>query len=317
MVAVSEQTIEKTGRRYGFVTTTSGSLDATRFGGGKTTKGQWAYYTVKVLHVLLLIVLFALTISYLVPFVWMFLGAFKPNPELHRFPPTFFPEAWTTEQFGKVFEYIDFFRMFWNSVKVSVAQTVLAAYSSVLVGFVLAKYEFPGRSLCMTALLVSMMLPGIVLLVPAWYVKQSLGLLNKHLGLIIPWYSSFGIFMLRQFSFSIPNDLMDAARIDGANEIHLFHRIIFPLLMGPAAALGILTFIGSWNSILWPQIILHDVDKLTLPVGLANLNFSLYYPEYGIKLAGAALTAIPTLTAYIFASRYFIEGISLSGMKGA
>ena len=299
------------------MTTTSSSLDAAPLGGGKTTQRQRSYYVGKVLHVLLLIVLFALTISYLVPFIWMFLGAFKTTPELHLFPPTFLPEIWTTDQFAKVFDYIDFFRMFWNSVKISFAQTVLAAYSSVLVGFVLAKYDFPGRDFCITALLISMMLPGIVLLVPVWYVKQSLGLVNKHLGLIIPWYSSFGIFMLRQFSFSIPNDLMDAARIDGASEIHLFHRIIFPLLMGPAAALGIMTFIGSWNSILWPQIILSDIDKLTLPVGLANLNFSLYYQDYGTKLAGAALTAVPTLLAFIFASRYFIQSISLSGLKGA
>ena len=299
------------------MTTASSSLETSRLSGSKTSKRQRSYYVGKVLRVLLLILLSAVSVSYLVPFVWMFLGAFKPNPELHRFPPTFFPETFTIEQFQSVFKYLDFFRMFWNSIKVSLAQTVLAAYSSVLVGFVMAKYEFPGRDFSMTALLASMMLPGIVLLVPAYYVKRALGLLNSHLGLIIPWYSSFGIFMLRQFSFSIPNDLMDAARIDGASEIHLFHRIIFPLLMGPAAALGIMTFIGSWNSILWPQIILSDVDKLTLPVGLANLNFSLYYQDYGTKLAGAALTAVPTLLAFIFASRYFIQSISLSGLKGA
>ena len=287
------------------------------FVSGKRAQRDRSYYVHRFAMFLILFILFLFTISYIFPFIWMFLGAFKPNPELYRFPPTILPETFTTENFSSVFQRIEFFRMFWNSTKVSLAQTVLAAYGSVLVGFVLAKHEFPGRDLCMTVLLASMMLPGIVLLIPTWYVKRSLGLIDKHLGLIIPWYSNFGIFMLRQFSFSIPDDLMDAARIDGANEVRLFHQIVFPLLMGPAAALGIMTFIGSWNSVLWPQIILNDPQKYTLPIGLANLNFSLYYEDYGIKLAGAALTAIPTLIAYVAASRYFIESISLSGMKGA
>jgi multiple sugar transport system permease protein len=194
--------------------------------------------------------------------------------------------------------------------------TVLTLFTSSLSGYVFAKFEFPGRNRIFILVLAMMMIPFSITLIPSYALMVRFHWINNYLALIIPVaFNPFGIFLMRQFMHGIPNELLDAARIDGSGEWQIFFRIVLPLSTAGLAALGILTFIGQWDNFLWPLVIIDDPDLYTIPLGLAQFRGRVGTNVGG--LAAAAMVAVlPVLIMYLFAQRRFIEGITLSGLKG-
>lgn len=250
------------------------------------------------------------------PFVWMTLSAFKQPNEIITYPPTLFPANPSLDLLKRIWTEIDFQRYFANSLFVTSIVTSVQLLTSAFVGYVLAKYEFWGRDLVFIGIVATMMIPWPVLLIPQYLIVLKLGLMNTYGALILPaTFSSFGIFLMRQYMHSIPDELIDAARIDGASEPNIFARIILPMC-GPAlAALGIFVFMGSWDSFIWPLVVLNSESMYTLPLGLATFS-NRYWTDHAAVNAGAFISVIPVLIVFLVLQRRFIEGIALTGMKG-
>jgi multiple sugar transport system permease protein len=249
------------------------------------------------------------------PFVWMVLSAFKQPDEIIHYPPIFLPAKPNLDMLTRVWTEINFKRYFFNSLLTAVTATIAILFTSALVGYVLAKYEFRGRNLIFILVLATMMIPWPVLLIPQYLIAVKLKLLNTYWALILPaLYSSFGIFMMRQYMHSIPNELLDAARIDGASEPHIFLRLVLPLTTPVLAALAIFHFMWHWDSLVWPLVVINSKDMYTLPLGLATFT-NQYWTDYAAVNAGATVSVIPVLIIYIILQRQFIEGIALTGMK--
>lgn len=249
------------------------------------------------------------------PFIWMVLSAFKQPDEIIAYPPIFFPAHPNLDLLVRVWTEINFGRYFANSLLTATVATVAILLTSALVGFVLAKYEFRGKNLLFVMVLATMMIPWPVLLIPQYLIAVKLGLLNTYWALILPaLYSSFGIFMMRQFMHSIPNELIDAARIDGASEPHIFLKLVLPLATPVLAALAIFHFMWHWDSLIWPLVVINTTDMYTLPLGLATFT-NQYWTDYAAVNAGATVSVIPVLIVYIVLQRQFIEGIAMTGMK--
>ncbi|HEV7706650.1 MAG TPA: carbohydrate ABC transporter permease, partial [Asanoa sp.] len=204
------------------------------------------------------------------PFVWMALSSLKPEGEIRSVPPTWLPETWTLDNFRDLFSRLDFPLYFFNSALVAVAVTAGNLLFCSLVGYALAKLHYPGKRVLFLAVLGMLMVPGMVTFVPQFVLVSNMGLTNSYAGLILPFLvGPFGVFLMRQFLQSIPDDLIEAARVDGAGEMRIFWRIVLPLCRPALATLGILTFLASWNNFLWPLVVASTEDKYTLPVALA------------------------------------------------
>ncbi|GAB4437833.1 MAG: carbohydrate ABC transporter permease [Anaerolineae bacterium] len=250
------------------------------------------------------------------PFVWMTLSAFKQPSEIITYPPTLFPASPSLDLLTRVWTEIDFKRYFANSLFLAITVTAIQLLTSSFVGYVLAKYQFWGRSVFFIALLSTMMIPWPVLLIPQYLIVLRLGLINTYWAIILPaLYSTFGIFLMRQYMHSIPDELIDAARIDGAAEPDIFVRIILPMCGPVLAALGIFTFMGSWDSFIWPLVVLSKESMYTLPLGLAMFN-QRFWTDYAAVNAGAFISVIPVIIVFLLLQRRFIEGIALTGLKG-
>lgn len=252
------------------------------------------------------------------PFYWTIVTSFKSQDEVLRFPPTWWPENPTLEHWAdltdlRVGSFPVFFR---NSAFVSATVTVLILLTSSLAGYVFAKYRFKGRDAIFLGILSMMMIPFNVSIIPLYALMADLKWTNSYWALIIPSaFSPFGIFLMRQFMHSIPNELIDAARIDGASEFGIFFRIILPLSTAALGALGIFTFIAQWDDFLWPLVIIDEPRLYTLPLGMSQFRGRVGTNVGG--LAAASLVAVmPVLIVYFFAQRRFIEGIALTGLKG-
>ncbi|OQA46161.1 MAG: L-arabinose transport system permease protein AraQ [Chloroflexi bacterium ADurb.Bin325] len=249
------------------------------------------------------------------PFIWMVLSAFKRSDEIIAYPPIFFPSQPNFDLLVRVWTEINFGRYFANSLLTATVATVAVLLTSALVGFVLAKYRFRGQNLLFVMVLATMMIPWPVLLIPQYLIAVELKLLNTYWALILPsLYSSFGIFMMRQFMHSIPNELLDAARIDGASEPHIFARLVLPLATPVLAALAIFHFMWHWDSLIWPLVVINTRNMYTLPLGLATFT-NQYWTDYAAVNAGATVSVIPVLIVYVVLQRQFIEGIAMTGMK--
>jgi multiple sugar transport system permease protein len=255
-------------------------------------------------------------LSSLLPFIFMILSGFKPSGELQRVPPTLLPQQWTLDNFTWAWDVLNFPRLFLNSMIVTVAITLSVLYTSCLLGYVLEKYQFPGRNVVFFAIISTMFVPHQVAMVVLWDIFNSAGLLNTHLALILPFlYSGFGVFLMKQSVHTIPDELIDAARIDGASEIGAFHRIVLPNLGPSIAALAIFTFMFTYDSFFWPLIVMEDFDKYTVPLGLAFFQGQ-YFNDLGKALAGTTLAVIPTLLVFLVLQQRIVEGVTLSGLKG-
>lgn len=252
------------------------------------------------------------------PFVYMISGSFKLDAEIFSYPLTFIPRAPTLVNYTRLLsgEQIPYVRQFGNSAFVAIVQTVLTLLVSSLVGWGFAKYEFAGKRVLFLFLLATLTFPYQVTLVPLFLLMLNLGWLDTYWAIIIPGaISAFGVFFMRQNMLGVPNDLVDAARIDGASELGIYWRVGLPLARGALSVLAVLVFLGAWNDYLWPLIVLRSAEKFTFPVGLATL-VGLYKIEYGMILAGAFLATLPIVLIFIAGRNHLLANITLGAVKG-
>ncbi len=263
------------------------------------------------IHLLLFLGL-AITLA---PFIWMISTSFKSSESVFTFPPQWIPKHPTIEQYQALFREVNFLQFFKNSVIVAFGITLFSLFLNSLGGFAFAKHKFPGREKIFALLLATMMVPGQITMIPVFLMLKTVGLINSYWGLIIPaGASAFGIFLMRQFITTIPTDLIESARIDGCSEFRIYWTIILPLCKPVIAALGIFTFMGSWNAFLWPLIVMIKENMYTLPVALANLSGQ-HATKFGLLMAGAVVVVIPVLIVFIVAQRYVIKGVAVTGLK--
>lgn len=251
------------------------------------------------------------------PFVWMVLGSLKTQAELLQLPPTWWPEQITFGNYERLFERLDFPRFFYNSTVVALAITAGNLVFCSMLGYALAKLRFAGRDKLFLLVLATLMVPQGVTIVPLFILMTNLGLVNTHAGLILPFAAgAFGVFLMRQFMLGIPDELLEAGRVDGASEWYLFWRIAMPL-SGPAlATLGIFTFMSSWNMFTWPLVAATSERMFTLPVALATFSRGQFSSDYGLLMAGSLVIVGPILVVFLFLQRHFTQGIATTGLKG-
>ncbi|MEW6045965.1 MAG: carbohydrate ABC transporter permease [Bacillota bacterium] len=255
-------------------------------------------------------------LTMLVPFAWLILSSIKPLPEVMRYPPTFIPEQPTLDNFRQVFKTVPFGRYYLNSVIVSVPTTLVTVLTCTMAGFGFAKYRFAGRSVLFWVILSTMMIPYPATIVPLYVMAHRAGLVDSYAGLIVVHLSSaFGIFMMRQFLSTLPDEMMDAARIDGASEARILVQIVLPHAKPAMAALSLFTFTGYWNAYIWPLIVVNSERLKTLPIAIPE--FSGQYFSFQNLINAASLMAIaPVLLIFLLAQRYMVEGIAFTGSKG-
>lgn len=253
------------------------------------------------------------------PFLWMALSAFKTRRDLTASPPVWIPSEWTLSNFGALLDQLDMPRYFLNSLIVAVLVTLCNLLFCSMLGYALAKLEFTGRSKVFGVVLAALMVPGNLLILPLYVLMTKLGLIDTYAGLVLPFAAgAFGVFLMRQFMQSIPDELLEAARIDGAGEWYIFWRIVLPLVKPALATLTIFTFLGSWNNFVWPLIATNDPDKYTLPVALAtfaNDPNRTVGGGNGMLMAGSLLVVLPVLLVFVVLQRHFTQGIATAGLK--
>ena len=251
-----------------------------------------------------------------VPFLWMVLSSVKPEGEVMSVPPTWWPETVTSDNYEALFTRLDFPTYFLNSILVALAVTAGNVMFGSMLGYALAKLAFPGKRVVFGLVLFTLMIPGVVTFVPLFVLTTNLGLTNTLPGMFLPFLAApFGVFVMRQFILGLPDELIHAARVDGAGELRIFFSVIMPLC-GPAmATLGILTFLGSWNNFLWPLVVAQTEDKYTLPVALALYSVGQNATQYGLLLAGAVVVVIPVVAVFLALQRYIMQGIAMTGIK--
>jgi multiple sugar transport system permease protein len=250
------------------------------------------------------------------PFLWMLLSSLKPEGEIRRVPPTWLPETLTFEHYETLLSRLNFPQFFANSVIVAVAVTLGNLLFCSSLGYALAKLRFPGRRGLFAVVLGMLMVPGVVLFVPQFVLVSNMGLVNTYGGLVLPYLAGpFGVFLMRQYLLSIPDELIEAARVDGAGEFRIFWRVVLPLCRPALATLGILTFLASWNNFLWPLVVATSEDKYTLPVALALYSVGQNRINFGLLLAGAVVVVLPVLIVFVLLQRHFLRGIATTGIK--
>jgi len=264
---------------------------------------------------LLYLALIVSSVLMVIPFYWSVCSSLKLEQFVFANPPQWWPDPLTLQNYFSVLTRIPFPGYFRNSVIVAVVTTLAHAFFDTLAAYAFAKLTFPGRDKIFFIMLLGLMVPFQVNLIPLYRIMAILHWTNTYLALIVPNLTSiFGIFMMRQFLISIPNDLLDAARIDGCGEFSVFRRIVLPLAIPGIATLIILTFMGTWNDFLWPRIVTSSESLFTLPVGLAQLQMKNTSNEAQI-MAGTVLTALPMIVVFLFMQRQFIEGMTAGALK--
>lgn len=266
------------------------------------------------------ITLLVLSIPFIGPFWWMITAAFKKEIDLFNFPPPLFPPYLEISNFKKAFDFQPFALHYLNSLYIAVITTVGVLFISSLSGYAFARIRFKGSNVIFILLLSTLMMPAEVTIVPNFLLMDRLDLINSHAPLLLlPIFGAGGVvpmFMMRQFFLSLPVELEDAARMDGLGRFGIYWRIALPIAKPALAAVGILTFLGSWNSFLGPFIFLNDLNLFTLPLSLQNFHQPYGGPMYTIQLAATTLSILPVLIFYIFAQKQVIESFSFSGVKG-
>jgi multiple sugar transport system permease protein len=254
------------------------------------------------------------TISVVFPFVWMILTSFKPLSEIYEF--SVFPKHWTLDNFKFLLERTYFVRWFGNSVILAVIVTISELFFNSLIAYALAKMKFPGRNLIFILILSTLMVPTEMLVIPWYKLASQFGWIDTYWGIIFPGLmSGFGVFLLRQFMLGIPNDLIDAARIDGMSEFGIFWRVVLPQVKNALSALAVLVFLGNWNAYLWPVIAINSDKLRTLPVGISLFSAADDGQQWTLIMAASTLAVIPVIIVFFIFQRRIIEGISITGMK--
>lgn len=250
------------------------------------------------------------------PVVWMVSSSLKLPDKIFSIPIQIIPNPIRFQNYLEAAELAPLDRYFFNSVFVGLSITIISLFFCTLAGYGFAKYHFWGRGVLFIAVLSTLMIPFQVIMIPLFVIVRDFGWLNTYAGLIIPaCISAFGVFLMRQYILTIPNELLDAARIDGASEPGIFWHVILPLCKAPMTALGIFTFLDSWNNLLWPLIIISKVELRPLALGLTEYQ-TVHGTQYQYLMAAATLATIPILILFVFMQRQFIRGVLLSGLKG-
>ena len=252
----------------------------------------------------------------LAPLAWMVSVSFMPRGEASHFPPPFLPSMATLDNYRALFATTGVARNFANSLLVSGAITVLSLLVNTMAGYAFAKLRFTGRERIFQLLLAALVVPAQVAMLPLFLLMKQLGLVNSYWGVIVPAMATvFGIFLVRQYARSIPDELIEAARIDGAGELRIFFQVVLPMLKPVLVTLAIFTFMGAWNDFMWPLIVLTDQAHYTLPVALATLSRE-HIMDVEMMMAGAVVTVLPVLLLFLLLQRYYIQGLLLGSVKG-
>lgn len=253
-------------------------------------------------------------VAMLTPLVWLVAATTKGPDDLFHY--LFFAPRLSGYNFAQLFEQIPYVRFMANSLFVAGATVMVQLFFSSLGGFALAKYEFKGKKLIMVLMLATMMIPAQVMLAPMYELIYKMGLVDSHLGLIIPGaVSVFGMFLFRQAMLDLPDDLLQAGRIDGCTELRLYWDVVLPVSRPMIGAFCLIAFMGSWNNFLWPQIVLHSQHLFTLPIGL-NQMVGLYAQDYGSMMAGTFLAVVPVVVLFFILQKEFISGLTAGAVKG-
>lgn len=254
----------------------------------------------------------------ILPFFWLFSASLMTPQELLSDTPRWLPERPQWGNYLQVLKRVPIFTYYKNSVVVATSVTILVILTSSMAGFAFAKLRFRGRRILFSFVLSTMMFPVFIFLIPVYYLMKLFGWLNSYLSLIVPFaVSGYGIFLLRQFVMTIPDELLDSARLDGAKEFRIYSTIILPLIKPALATLAILTFIGQWNSFLWPLIVTSNAQKLiTLPVGISRLSLAFSTTEtQHLILTALVYQVVPMVILFLYLQRYYVKGFVLSGFS--
>ena len=272
----------------------------------KRRLGAAGYYAVSIL----------LAVIALIPFLWMISTSFKSRGALMSIPIEWIPAEPTLDAYVKVFSKFPFLRTIGNSLFISVAFTLITLVSASMAAFAFAKLRFRSSGLLLSVYIATMMIPTQVTMIPLFVVMNRLGLIDSYASVILPsMFKPFAVFLLVQQMKTIPNDYIDAARIDGAGLFHIYSRVALPLCIPTLATLSVTTFMESWNDYLWPLLMLTDRNKMTLPIALSTLNGQ-YATEYNVLMAGSLISMVPIIIIYIVAQKQFKSGLMAGGIKG-
>jgi multiple sugar transport system permease protein len=253
------------------------------------------------------------------PLVWMVLSSFKTTAETMQVPPVWLPRTPSLDAYDKVAGVINVGRSMWNSLVIASVTTAGILLTSLMAGYAFAKYRFPGSNLLFSLLIATMFLPPIVTLIPLYRIVGSFGLNASLVGVIMPnLANAFGIFLMRQFIAGVPDDLIDAARVDGASELRILFSIVAPSVIPAIAALAMFAFVYHWNSYLWPLTVLQGAsDQYPIVISLSRLlSYNRGAMNTGLVMAGATLAVLPPLVLFVFLQRFFVDSIVGSGVKG-
>ncbi len=251
----------------------------------------------------------------LAPLLWMVALSVMPGGEANRYPPRLLPSIPTLEHYRTLFSRLDMARYVLNSAFLATTVTLISVVINGAAGYAFAKFRFTGRDSLYRLLVGALVIPGQVTMLPLFLMMKQMGLVNTYVGAMIPWLASiFGIFLVRQYAMSIPDDLLDAARMDGAGEWQIFRRVVVPVIRPILLTLAVFTFMGAWNDFLWPLIVLSNDSRYTLPVALANLSLE-HVQDTELMMAGAVLTILPVMIVFITMQRYYINGITAGSVK--
>ena len=266
--------------------------------------------------VLLHLALIAGGVITLFPLFWMIAASFMTNGEATTYPPHVVPHAPTLVQYRELFVRLQIGRAFFSSTVIAVVTTLFSLLFNSMAGYAFAKLRFRGRERMFGLLLSALVIPAQVGMLPLFLMMKGLGLVNTYWGVIIPSLASvFGIFMIRQFMLSVPQELLEAARIDGAGEWRIYWSVVMPLARPILATLAIFTFMTTWNDFMWPLIVLSDQSRYTLPVSIASLVGE-HAQDVELMMAGSVVTVLPVLALFLFLQRYYIAGLMAGSVKG-
>lgn len=251
------------------------------------------------------------------PFLWMVIASFKPNIDIISVDFKLFSSNWTLEHYRKVLSEMPVGRAYFNSLLVATVVTVSVIFTSSAAGFLFSKLRFRGRDVLFFIVLASVMIPPQIVLIPLYFMISKMHLVNTYPGLIIPFMmSAFGVFLMRQFTYGIPTELIEAARMDGASDWRIYFKVILPLVKSSIAVVGILTFLWTFDEFLWPLVTVNSKEMMTLPLILAKYAMAEGGVVAGSSMATTTLVVIPVLIVYAFFQRFFVSGMSMTGLKG-
>lgn len=251
------------------------------------------------------------------PFYWMVTTAMKPREDVFAYPPLLFPRSFDFGSFPKVFELMPMAHAYWNSVVVAVLTTAGTLFTSSIAAYAFAKIPFKGSGVLFGVFLSTMMIPFTIILIPLYLVFSKIGWIDTLNALIVPavLINAYGVFLIKQFMSGIPTAYVESAKIDGASHFGIFIRIMAPLCKPALVTLGLFTFIGKWNEFPGPLIFLNSENKFTIPLIISSFQ-GVYTVEWGLLMSAATVAVIPIILLYLMTQRYYIEGITLSGVKG-